>query len=200
MIANLAYTRNATGPLQTLVASGPCGSNRNSVSTPSDKLNFLDRHLGGISDQDAASRIEGNHSTVAVSTLLLPWNMISTVGYQLVGNGNYIESLEATREVATIPRAPGDAELLAPNLIPIIRLLSDLTLPPFDRHNWNSGPKEGFEQQTPNFSGTNEIEKGDLQLLVKHIPGSNERLKVNILWFYIQLFERTNQAISFLKW
>jgi len=40
-----------------------------------------------------------------------------------VGNGNYAESPEAMREMATILRAWGDAELLAPNLIAIIMLV-----------------------------------------------------------------------------
>lgn len=43
--------------------------------------------------------------------------------YRFVGNGNYAESPEAMREMATILRAWGDAELLAPNLIAIIMLV-----------------------------------------------------------------------------
>jgi len=43
--------------------------------------------------------------------------------YRFVGNGNYAESPEAMREMATILRAWGDAELLASNLIAIIMLV-----------------------------------------------------------------------------
>lgn len=48
--------------------------------------------------------------------------------YRFVGNGNYVESPEATREMATILRAWGDTELLAPNLIAIIMLASQISL------------------------------------------------------------------------
>lgn len=43
--------------------------------------------------------------------------------YRFVDNGNYAESPEAMRGMATILRAWGDAELLAPNLIAIIMLV-----------------------------------------------------------------------------
>lgn len=48
--------------------------------------------------------------------------------YRFVGNGNYAESPKATREMATILRAWGDAELLASNLIAIIMLTSQISL------------------------------------------------------------------------
>lgn len=47
--------------------------------------------------------------------------------YRFVGNGNYAESPKA-REMATILRAWGDAELLASNLIAIIMLTSQISL------------------------------------------------------------------------
>jgi len=57
--------------------------------------------------------------------------------YRFVGNGNYAESPEAMREMATILRAWGDAELLASNLIAIIMLVWDLVTFRLDNRNYS---------------------------------------------------------------
>ncbi|KOX77160.1 hypothetical protein WN51_10250 [Melipona quadrifasciata] len=78
---------------------------------------FQIKRLRGIPDQGARiSQIGGNHGIVAASTQLLPRNMISTGGYQLVGNGRTSRGVAAycVNWVVTEPRhQPPVPDLLA---------------------------------------------------------------------------------------